>query len=116
MKIEANSPEELLEVQQFLYEKKPDLLVEEQYDMSPGFHKEPVTVAIIIALGGSAITKTVQLLIKQYFAYKTAKLHEETKRQKLKKDIDADLIKISLEKGKGWSVTSTKEFMEMKLQ
>jgi hypothetical protein len=114
IKIEAEDPVVLQELQQFVYEHQPDLEVDEQFAMQPGFHKEPIIISLVIALGGPVVMKTVQMLIKSFFAYKMTQEKEQTKREKDKLDAKVQLVKISLKEDKGWKYVDTDEFTEMK--
>jgi len=82
LKIEAESPEDLIELQEYILENLPDLMITETYGHAPGFNKEPVIASIIIALGGKKILIAVQGIIKSFLEYrlkseKEANRHEE---------------------------------------
>jgi hypothetical protein len=102
IKIEMSDPKSLQEFQEFVYEKEPELMVDEVYDMTPGFNREPIAVAVIIALGGPVILKTVQTLIKEYFKYKREKEKEITERAKIESQQEIREMELSISEGKSW--------------
>jgi hypothetical protein len=110
IKIEADDAAVLQELHEFLYERQPDLEINEQFAMQPGFHKEPIVISLVIALGGPMVMKTVQVLIKEFFAYRTAHEREHTKREKDKLNTKAELIRLSLRKDTEWKYIDADEF------
>lgn len=64
LKIEGNA-EALQEIQEYLYERDASIEVDEEYKATPGVNKEPIVIAILIAL-----TPIAQTAIKEYFKYK----------------------------------------------
>jgi len=49
LKFESENNELLHEFHQYIYERDKNLIVDEHYEMTPGIHKEPMVVALIIA-------------------------------------------------------------------
>jgi hypothetical protein len=66
--------EDLKDLRSFLLEKGPDNLdVQDLNQISPGVQREPILIALVIALGGPVVTKQIVSLIKDWLAMK----HEE---------------------------------------
>jgi hypothetical protein len=113
LKIEGVLSDQLVEIQKFIYDRNPELIVNEQYDMSPGFHKEPVVIALIIALGGPVVTKAIQSIIKEYFDYKKKELEANTKIKMAEIQKQQDMVRLSVERDKGWKYVDKEEFINM---
>ena len=116
LKIESSDPQELLDFQEFIYSRSSEFEYDEEYKHSPGFNKEPIVVAIIVALGGPVILKTVQTLIKEYFEYKKKKEEEETKRLGIKTKSNDKQIELSVKSGIGWKKITTAELESVILE
>jgi hypothetical protein len=63
----------LLDLRAFILENSQNIDIEELNDISPGFHKEPLIIALIVALGGPVVTRQVIGLIQKWIELK----HEE---------------------------------------
>lgn len=74
LKIKSNNQESMEFIRNILFEKQNDLLVEEEYDHSDGFCKEPVVIAIILALGTAKVFETISQMFESYMKYKTEKI------------------------------------------
>ncbi|MBK8550900.1 MAG: hypothetical protein IPL53_07500 [Ignavibacteria bacterium] len=84
--------------------------------MTPGFNREPIAVALIIALGGPVIIETIQLFIKEYFETKRTGLELSTQSSKNEQVHKENLLKISLRSKSGWETKSGEEFIKMDLK
>ncbi|MVN91476.1 hypothetical protein [Mucilaginibacter aquatilis] len=107
IKFESENRELLHEFHQYLYERNKSLIVDEHYEMTPGVHKEPMVVALIIALGGKHILEFIQKSMKDFLDYKIERSKQETLRQQEQLRHKEVLLKLSLyENGKWQDLTS----------
>lgn len=120
-----NDPNDLQELHEFIYDRHPDILIEEVYEHTSGVNKEPNVVSIIVALGGPVILRTVQTLIKNYYEFKIAKDKESTERFKEEENTkrlnailesNKELFKLKLKSGKSWENVSFDDFSKMSFQ
>lgn len=109
VKIEG-TPEELLSLQKFAYERSNDVLLDEEYAQSPGYNKEPLIIALIIA-----ITPVTRLLIKEFFKYRTEKLKAENEKHKITENAKENQIRLSIKEGKNWRYCSVEEVISMEV-
>jgi hypothetical protein len=98
IKIKSSSQESMDFLRQFLFENEKEISVEEEYDHTPGFNKEPIVVSIIIALGSAGVFKAVQKMFEAYLKYKTEKLqilsNQEKHSLEQKNQRERDLFKL----------------------
>lgn len=74
LKIEIPHREDLLDLQQFLLSNLMDEIeIQEINEISSGFNREPLLIALVIALGGPVVTKQVVGLLNEWIKLK----HEE---------------------------------------
>jgi hypothetical protein len=107
LKIASDDTKELENFRIFLHDNYPDLEYNESYSHHPGSNKEPITVAIIIALGGKAILETIKAAYKDY-------LDNSLEKGKEKNRHNEELFKISKKVGEGeYTAITEKELMEM---
>lgn len=67
IRIEEMSAEEFKDLRNFLLERGSDEIEpQEIHDMSPGFQKEPIIIALVVALGGPVIVRQVVSLVKEW--------------------------------------------------
>jgi hypothetical protein len=73
LKIEMK-PEDLLDLRSFLIEhSNKEINLQEITSQSAGFQREPLIIAIVVALGGPIIVKEIAGLLKEWMKIK----HEE---------------------------------------
>lgn len=109
LKIEAENPEDIIDLQEYMLAKYPDLMFTENYKHQPGVNKEPIITAVIIALGGKKILENVQRMLKDYWDYKL-KVQKETNRHL------EEMYNLSIKSNtKNYSAISGKDFMDMHL-
>ncbi|MCB9746815.1 MAG: hypothetical protein H6755_00225 [Candidatus Omnitrophica bacterium] len=80
--IKSNDKNSLMELKRIIYSQKLDLLIEEEYDHSPGYNKEPITITIIATLGAAGAFTAAYKMFDSYMKYKTEKLKIETEKEK----------------------------------
>jgi hypothetical protein len=107
LKIESESPEELIELQEYMLAEYPDLIINENYKHEPGANKEPILISVIIALGGKKILESVQHLMDSYWKHKLATQKEADRHSE-------EMYKLSLKsKTKNYRSITKKDFMEI---
>ena len=102
LKFESENNELLHEFHQYIYERDKNLIVDEHYEMTPGIHKEPMVVALIIALGGKRILEFIRSTMKDFLDYKIEQSKQETLRQQEELRHKEVLLKLSVFKDGKW--------------
>ena len=83
--IELPSKELLDEFRQFAFDQDNDFEFSDQHDYTPGFNKEPVVVAIIVALGGPVVMYQLTKIIKAFLGHYQVK-HKDSLQANIEKD------------------------------
>lgn len=71
--------DDLKDLHMFLYAKDNTLNFNEEYQATPGINKAPDLIALIIYSLPAIAVPTLKVWIKEYFAYKKAKLKQNKK-------------------------------------
>ena len=103
LKIEMPS-NDLKDLRSFLLNAGDELEVEELNEITPGFNREPIVIALIVALGGPIVTQQVVSLIKEWLKVR----HEDKNLQHEEK-----LVKLSLLSNDGKRQVTLKELQSV---
>lgn len=102
IKIQSNSQESIEFLRNYLFENEKEISVEEEYDHSPGFNKEPIVISIIIALGSAGVFTAIHKMFESYLNYKNDRLQiisEHEKHYLEQKNLhERELLKLSIDK------------------
>jgi len=107
VKFEAENQKDLQDFYEFLYDKYPEIIVDEENAISPGTHKEPIVTALVIiisAVGGKKLLPILQQCYKEYLEYKKHKI-----------SVESEIIKTSILEKTGWKYKKGNDFIEMKI-
>jgi len=67
LKIEMQQRDDLIELHKYLLSELDDSIdLQEINEISPGFNREPLLIALVVALGGPVVTKQIVGLIKEW--------------------------------------------------
>ena len=108
------SPKDIEEFLVFLRAEQNSILFKEIYQQNVGFHKEPIIIALVVALGGPTVLETVQVLIKEWGKLKTKKLEVKADlvREKNRHFEELMKLKMRIDEDTKYSSIDIKDFYE----
>jgi hypothetical protein len=68
----AMPPQDLADFRDYLLTHGSNLDPEEIHEISPGFNREPIIIALVVALGGPVVTRQFAGLIKRWLELRSA--------------------------------------------